>query len=163
MGSSGSVAHLELSQPTCSSGPSAVAHAYLRLDLGGIAKGFAVDRAIDALRAAGCHAGLVNAGGDLAVFGERERAVLCQNSSGTSIVKLRNSALASSTVDNVSQPAEHRGYYNGADRNAIVSGSVAITARSAVIADGLTKCLLAGESTLNLELLETFGACRIVW
>jgi thiamine biosynthesis lipoprotein len=39
------------------------------IDLGGIAKGFAVDRAIDALRRAGCSNGLVNAGGDLAAFG----------------------------------------------------------------------------------------------
>jgi len=41
----------------------------LALDLGGIAKGHAVDRAIAALRAAGAPSGLVNAGGDLAVFG----------------------------------------------------------------------------------------------
>jgi thiamine biosynthesis lipoprotein len=40
-----------------------------RLDLGGIAKGYAVDRAIAALLGAGCSAGWVNAGGDLRVFG----------------------------------------------------------------------------------------------
>jgi thiamine biosynthesis lipoprotein len=39
------------------------------LDLGGVAKGFAVDRAVEALRAAGCSRGLVNAGGDLRCFG----------------------------------------------------------------------------------------------
>jgi thiamine biosynthesis lipoprotein len=39
------------------------------VDVGGIAKGFAVDRAIDALRHAGCDRGLVNAGGDLRGFG----------------------------------------------------------------------------------------------
>jgi thiamine biosynthesis lipoprotein len=39
------------------------------IDLGGIAKGFAVDRAVDALREAGCDRGLVNAGGDLRGFG----------------------------------------------------------------------------------------------
>jgi FAD:protein FMN transferase len=162
-GSSGGLTNLELLQQPCIRGPSAVPHARLRLDLGGIAKGFAVDRAIDALRAAGCHAGLVNAGGDLAVFGARDRDVLCGNSRGTSVVKLRNAALASSTVENESQPAEHRGYYNGADRSAIISGSVAITAPSAAIADGLTKCLLAGDAASNNELLETFGARRIVW
>jgi thiamine biosynthesis lipoprotein len=32
-----------------------IAHAPLRIDLGGIAKGYAVDRAVTALRAAGCH------------------------------------------------------------------------------------------------------------
>lgn len=39
------------------------------VDLGGIAKGFAVDRAIDVLRASGCERGLVNAGGDLRALG----------------------------------------------------------------------------------------------
>jgi len=40
-----------------------------RIDLGGIAKGFAVDRAVEALRAHRLTCGLVNAGGDLAAFG----------------------------------------------------------------------------------------------
>ena len=40
-----------------------------RIDLGGIAKGFAVDRAIGVLQRYGMPAGVVNAGGDLAVFG----------------------------------------------------------------------------------------------
>jgi thiamine biosynthesis lipoprotein len=39
------------------------------IDLGGIAKGFAVDRAVDALREVGCVQGLVNAGGDIRAFG----------------------------------------------------------------------------------------------
>ena len=43
--------------------------ASVRLDLGGIGKGFAVDAAIEALRAGGVAAGWVNAGGDLRVFG----------------------------------------------------------------------------------------------
>jgi thiamine biosynthesis lipoprotein len=47
----------------------------VRIDLGGIAKGFAVDRAVDALRGRGVHCGLVNAGGDLAAFGPRPHTV----------------------------------------------------------------------------------------
>jgi thiamine biosynthesis lipoprotein len=39
------------------------------IDLGGIAKGYAVDRAIDAMRQAGASEGSVNAGGDLRQFG----------------------------------------------------------------------------------------------
>jgi len=39
------------------------------IDLGGIAKGFAVDRAVDALREQGIVEGCVNAGGDLRCFG----------------------------------------------------------------------------------------------
>jgi len=39
------------------------------VDLGGIAKGYAVDRAVDAMLAAGCAGGLVDAGGDIRCFG----------------------------------------------------------------------------------------------
>ena len=41
----------------------------LQLDLNGIAKGFAVDCAINALQSHGCLSGVVNAGGDLRCFG----------------------------------------------------------------------------------------------
>jgi FAD:protein FMN transferase len=75
-------------------------HPDTRIDLGGIAKGFAVDRAIDVLREHGIPAGLVNAGGDLAAFGPNPnpvhirdprdpRRLLCR-------LGLRNEALASS-------------------------------------------------------------------
>ncbi len=41
----------------------------VRIDLGGIGKGHAVDAAVQALQTAGCAAGWVNAGGDLRSFG----------------------------------------------------------------------------------------------
>lgn len=44
----------------------------LHIDVGGIAKGFAVDQAVTALQAQGIRRGSVNAGGDLRVFGRRE-------------------------------------------------------------------------------------------
>ena len=47
----------------------------LVLDFGGIAKGYAVDCAVDALRQHGITAGRVNAGGDLRVFGNRSELV----------------------------------------------------------------------------------------
>ena len=47
----------------------------LTADLGGIAKGFAVDCAINALKKADVQAGLVNAGGDLRVFGLQKESV----------------------------------------------------------------------------------------
>ncbi|HEX9107160.1 MAG TPA: FAD:protein FMN transferase, partial [Longimicrobiales bacterium] len=43
------------------------------LDLGGIGKGWAVDRAVDALRAHGIRDAVVNAGGDLYAMGYSER------------------------------------------------------------------------------------------
>jgi thiamine biosynthesis lipoprotein len=47
----------------------------LAISLDGIAKGYAVDRAVEALRRAGATAGAVNAGGDLFVFGEKPQVV----------------------------------------------------------------------------------------
>jgi thiamine biosynthesis lipoprotein len=72
----------------------------VRIDVGGIAKGFAVDRAIDRLRDHGVPRGIVNAGGDLGAFGldphlihirdpRDPRLVLCR-------IEVRNEALASS-------------------------------------------------------------------
>src|SRR5437764_6578478 len=43
--------------------------------LDGIAKGFAVDRAVECLQDAGIAAGVVNAGGDLRVFGDAPQEI----------------------------------------------------------------------------------------
>lgn len=43
----------------------------ISLDLGAVAKGYAVDEAVKSLQAMGMTAGLVNAGGDLKVFGKK--------------------------------------------------------------------------------------------
>jgi len=42
------------------------------IDLGGIAKGYAIDRAVQVLKKSGITSGIVNAGGDLYVFGDRQ-------------------------------------------------------------------------------------------
>ena len=55
--------------------PTLICHAPVELDLGGIAKGYAIDRAIERLQELGCTSGLVNAGGDLRVFGERTETI----------------------------------------------------------------------------------------
>ncbi len=75
-------------------------HPSVLIDLGGIAKGFAVDCAIEELRARGVRSAMVNAGGDLAAFGPEARVIhirdprspgrlMCQ-------VEVSNRALASS-------------------------------------------------------------------
>jgi len=138
---------------------SVIPHRPLHIDLGGIAKGYAVDRALMALRAAGCHEGLVNAGGDLAVFGDRDHSVVVRvPKTGDLVVELRNAALATSDVCGAAKPAEHRGYYHGVDRREIRSGSVTVSAANAAIADALTNCLLAAHGQSSDILLETFGA-----
>lgn len=152
--SPGRLADLELAPPH-----SVIPHAELRIDLGGIAKGYAVDRALLALRAAGCHRGLVNAGGDLAVFGDRSHPIVIRHRGVSGgVVELENAALATSDVCNAAKPAEHRGYYHGVNRREIRSGNVTVSAANAAIADALTKCLLADQGETSAALLETFDA-----
>jgi thiamine biosynthesis lipoprotein len=153
----GRFADLELAAPRC-----VIPHAPLRIDLGGIAKGYAVDRALMALRASDCHSGLVNAGGDLAVFGDCIHSVVIRRpGAGDGIVELKNAALATSDVCGAARPAEHRGYYHGENRREIRSGRVTVRAASAAIADALTKCLLADHGATSAALLETFDASLV--
>jgi len=56
-------------------------HPRVRLDLGGIGKGYAVDRAVQRLIEHGATAGWVNAGGDLRVFGDIELPIALRDES----------------------------------------------------------------------------------
>jgi thiamine biosynthesis lipoprotein len=75
-------------------------HPSMKIDLGGIAKGFAVDRAIDCLREHHQTSGLVNAGGDLATFGESTEMIHIRDPLSPSgllcKIAITNAALASS-------------------------------------------------------------------
>jgi thiamine biosynthesis lipoprotein ApbE len=137
----------------------------VKIDLGGIAKGFAVDRAVEALRRHGVAEGLVNAGGDLRGFGPRSHGVdvrdprlparpLCR-------VALCNAALASSAGQ--FDPAGSL----DARACAVIDPATARPARSiigatvcapcCVIADALTKIVMtAGEAAAPI--LEHYGA-----
>lgn len=123
-------------------GPMLICHAPVEIDLGGIAKGYAIDRAVEELKEHGCRTGMVNAGGDLRVFGEREAAILLREAD-TSFrrLALRNCALAVSDIDAVDRPAEHQGYYNRKGQPT-VRRHAAVIAKDAATADGLTKCVL---------------------
>jgi thiamine biosynthesis lipoprotein len=68
------------------------------VDLGGIAKGFAVDRAVEALAERGVPFGLVNAGGDLRAFGPKDWPIGLRDADGVvrSTLPIRQAALASS-------------------------------------------------------------------
>jgi thiamine biosynthesis lipoprotein len=157
-GAAGRFSDLELAAPQW-----VIPHRPLHIDLGGIAKGFAVDRALMALRAAGCRGGLVNAGGDLGVFGDRNHVIVIREDAGDTVFQLMNGALATSDVHAADRPAEHRGYYHGVDRREIKAGKVSIVAASAAIADALTKCLLADHAEAHTGLLESFDARLVAW
>ena len=74
----------------------------LWIDLGGIAKGFAVDRAVEALRAHDVAAASVNAGGDLRVFGDVASPIQVRLPDAphltAPLMNLRNSAIATSAT-----------------------------------------------------------------
>lgn len=114
------------------------------LDLGGIAKGFAVDRAIDALKAAGLSRGLVNAGGDMRGFGADAWPVTVidpANRRALASISLVNCALATSAGLLVTTGALAFDHLPDRDRRWT---SVTVRARLACDADALTKIVLSG-------------------
>ena len=130
------------------------------LDLGGIAKGYAVDRAIETLRAGGCTSALVNAGGDLRLYG-RSDSILLRYADGHCVpVVLEDEALAVSevTASSLQRPPEHRGYYRRLGHARPVRDYAAVRAASAAVADALTKCVLLGEERCRERALRAFGA-----
>lgn len=82
------------------------------LDLGGVAKGFAVDKAVDVLIQHGCSAGLVNAGGDMRAFGPLAYEVDLQIPGAGRRMQLQACALAVSAPKSARSPSEHRGFYS---------------------------------------------------
>jgi thiamine biosynthesis lipoprotein len=154
----GRLGNLELS-PGCSAGsPWALCHSPLALDLGGIAKGYAVDCAIEALLTAGCAAGLVNAGGDLRLFGAQRETILLRHPEGAcEPLSLENTALAVSDADSRQRPAEHRGYYLRRIAGGAARRFAAVLAPTAAVADALTKCVLLDPGASTVRALRALG------
>jgi len=154
----GMLADLELSSGSAPAGPCARARLPLAIDLGGIAKGFAVDCGLAALQGAGCDAGLVNAGGDLGVFGSPTPVLLRRPGGRFQPWLLSEAALAVSDRDAAEVPGEHRGYYlrRGAPR--AQPRYAAVTAGDAMSADALTKCVLLCSPARARQVLQECGA-----
>lgn len=140
----------------------------LRIDLGGIAKGFAVDRAVDVLVARGVPDGLVNAGGDLAAFGEENHPVHLRDPRDARMLlgplALRNGALASSGVRfdlfGDAPPAVSAIVDPLSSRAVATLCAVTVRAPFCMIADALTKvAMISGEAAAAL--LGEFGASAI--
>lgn len=134
----------------------------IQIDLGGIAKGFAVDRAVDELRAHGCLAGIVNAGGDLRVFGAATYPIWIRAANGSAQkVALAECALGVSAPRSADSSPEHRGYYLGTTGSAVEGRPVAIVAREAALADALCKCAMLCPSSVLSAMLCAHGARTI--
>jgi FAD:protein FMN transferase len=121
------------------------------VDLGGIAKGFAVDRAIEALKDNGVRAGIVNAGGDLRTFGSASELVHVRHPAEPTrvagAVRLRERAMATSGI------YLERRKYLGNYVSPMLDGrttqpaceliSVSVAAAECMVADALTKIVFA--------------------
>ena len=141
----------------------------LLIDLGGIAKGYAVDRAVDALRDAGIRRGVVNAGGDLRVFGDQSEPVHVRHpqAPGTCvrIAELRDGSIATSA------PYFSKRRVRGREVTPIVdpaaraactsSRSVSVIAPTCVIADALTK-VVALRGVRSVPVLDRFDASALI-
>ena len=119
------------------------------IDLGGIAKGYAVDLAVEALKHAGAANGCVNAGGDMRVFGEHRWPVSIRDPQSPqrmhSQLQLHNEALATSA-----SYFSPRSLVDGRDGALLtLSHSVSVRAPRCVVADAMTKVVMAsGEPSL---------------
>jgi thiamine biosynthesis lipoprotein len=108
------------------------------VELGGIAKGFAVDCAIEALRRSGVRQGLVNAGGDLRCFGEAQPIHLrAPDGSAVFIGWLSDAAIA--TSGDSAQPAAGALVDPANGTCERWGASISVAARSCTAADALTK------------------------
>jgi thiamine biosynthesis lipoprotein len=118
----------------------------LRLDLDGIAKGYAVDCAIAALQRHGVAAARVNAGGDLRVYGERVPVHV--RTSGacaivTPLVELADGAVATSAFGDRRQLVDRRWATPLVEPRSglpvMATRTVSVVAPTCMLADALTK------------------------
>lgn len=108
------------------------------LDLGGIAKGYAVDCAIAALRRSGVACGLVNAGGDLRCFGQPQPIhVRAPDGAAVFLGHLHDGALA--TSGDSPQPAAGALVDPASGACECWGASISVAADDCMTADALTK------------------------
>lgn len=141
----------------------------VRIDLGGIAKGFAVDRAVDALRERGVRCGLVNAGGDLAAFGPQPHTVHIRDPRDPRrlmcALDVREEALATSAARfDPLRPERAAGVAiidpgTGAPAQAVRGATV--RAATCMLADALTKAVMVAPASAP-ALLASFRASALI-
>lgn len=135
----------------------------LWIDLGGIAKGYAVDRALEMLVAAGATQVCVNAGGDIRVAGARSEVINLRTHAGIETrpaLEIADGAVAASAVAAGCADGRAAGIHvDGCTRRAVGSRRVvSVVASRCVVADALTKVILVGDDCVAQRALEQFGA-----
>lgn len=133
----------------------------VRITLDGIAKGFAVDLAVAALRRARALSGWVNAGGDLRAFGGVTVPIQLRDEGGrlSPVGGLCNLALASSCVStrSLSHDPSVPGRIVGHETQPAAPGLWSVLATSAWRADALTKVAACTPASRRHETLSRLG------
>jgi thiamine biosynthesis lipoprotein len=120
-------------------------HLPLCLDFGGIAKGYAVDKAIEALIANGVQSGSVNAGGDMRVYGNHSRNIEIRNPARPNeliqIGSMKSGAIATSSLYFAKRDANATSFMVNPLKQEHIefSESYSVVAVECVYADALTK------------------------
>lgn len=133
----------------------------IKLCLDGIAKGFAVDCAIHAMRSAGASAGWINAGGDLRVFGDCALRVQRREWDGSlrDLGLLQNAALATSRVAEAS--LDFPSHIVAPPGVKAEKGIWSVLAKSAWRADALTKVAAGTAVECRQSTIASLGACLL--
>jgi len=117
------------------------------LDLGGIAKGYAVDCAIEAMRRFDIDHALVNAGGDIRHIGVAAHDIAVRDPAAPASVALHcrlfNEALASSSAAGLSAAPSGRSRIVGHRNEIPLRAGASVLASTCMLADALTKVVLA--------------------
>lgn len=126
----------------------------LCLDLGGIAKGFAVDMAVQAMQSAGVPSGSVNAGGDLRIFGKEVHPILVRHPTNPHelihIGDICEGAIATSALYYNKREKYSKSYMVNpiSQEHIAFSESYSVIAQECIYADALTKVVsLSGDIT----------------
>jgi thiamine biosynthesis lipoprotein len=140
----------------------------LWIDLGGIAKGYAVDAAIQAMLLHEGAQAVVNAGGDLRVTGpqpEQARLRLPLPTDAIPVIEIAEGSLASSSGREHIRSHDGQAvgpHVHGISGASIVDRFVSVTAQECVVADALTKVVMAAGEAAS-AVLDHYGAAAYVY
>lgn len=131
----------------------------VRITLDGIAKGFAVDRAIGVLQRRGVACGWVNAGGDLRVYGGRGLDVCRRELDGrlSALGCLRNGAVSTSYTGAAAQPDLPARLVCASGYQDACGDLVSVLAPRAWRADALTKVAGGSAASERASLVAALG------
>ncbi len=139
----------------------------MSLDLGGIAKGFAIDQAIEEMKKLGCRSALVDIGGDMVVLGRKENGEKWRVQVRDPFGKFNGPVMLSVEDTAVATSGDYARYYTIADKrfSHIIdprSGrpvknvpSVTIIAPTALEADALATAVSVMGARRGMELIDS--------